>query len=141
MTVKVTHISNAEYVFKLANNLPVFSLTGSGIGYWAIGGNIPRYDAVNSKIHLAQKAYDLLDKKIDAKPDFFCYPNEFKIDMNMIKAFRLENKQLPLMPYTSTNPIRWQPSLSNIKDISYWQACFLSCWWQDSSLPFLIPSD
>ena len=30
---KVTHISNAEYVFKLANNLPVFSLTGSGIGY------------------------------------------------------------------------------------------------------------
>lgn len=28
-----------------------------------------------------------------------------------------------------------------IKDISYWQACFLSCWWQDSSLPFLIPSD
>ena len=92
---KVTHISNAEYVFKLANNLPVFSLTGSGIGYWAIGGNIPRYDAVNSKIHLAQKAYDLLDKKIDAKPDFFCYPNEFKIDMNMIKAFRLENKQLP----------------------------------------------
>ena len=23
------------------------------------------------------------------------------------------------MPYTSTNPIRWQPSLSNIKDISH----------------------
>lgn len=93
---KVTHISNAEYVFKLANNLPVFSLTGSGIGYWAIGGNIPRYDAVNSKIHLAQKAYDLLDKKIDAKPDFFCYPNEFKIDMNMNKGIQAGKQATPL---------------------------------------------
>lgn len=92
---KVTHISNAEYVFKLANTLPVFSLTGTGIGYWAIGGNIPQYDVVNPTINLAQKAYKLLDEKIEAQPDFFCFPNQFKIDMNMIKAFKLENKELP----------------------------------------------
>lgn len=38
----ITYMNNSVYAFSKANpELPVFSLTATAIGYWAIGGYIP----------------------------------------------------------------------------------------------------
>ena len=45
----ITYMNNSVYAFSKANpELPVFSLTATAIGYWAIGGYIPQYDGIGS---------------------------------------------------------------------------------------------
>lgn len=112
----IMHISNAEYAFrKTRSNLPVFSLTGSGIGYWAIGGNIPQYEAVNYNMNMAKKAYKLLDEATDTEPDFYCYPNHFKIDMNLIKEFQLQEKELPDDAQYINDAVTWLDFIQQYK--------------------------
>ncbi len=56
----IVYMDNSKYSFIKANpNMPVFSLTGTGIGYWAIGGYIPQYRPLG--MELAKKAYELLE--------------------------------------------------------------------------------
>ena len=46
----ITYMNNSVYAFSKANpELPVFSLTATAIGYWAIGGYIPQYDGIGKK--------------------------------------------------------------------------------------------
>lgn len=85
---KIAYINNSEYTFQTANpKLPVMSLTGTGIGYWAIGGYVPQYRAIGHEI--AVKAYDLIDKKEWKGPYYSPYKNEMKVDMNMLKKWDL----------------------------------------------------
>lgn len=85
---KIAYINNSEYTFQTANpKLPVISLTGTGVGYWAIGGYVPQYRAIGHEI--AVKAYDLIDRKEWKGPYYSGYENEMRVDMNMLKRWDL----------------------------------------------------
>ena len=46
----ITYMNNSVYAFSKANPLlPVFSMTSTAIGYWAIGGYVPQYEGVGKK--------------------------------------------------------------------------------------------
>lgn len=43
----ITYMNNSAYAFSQANpSLPIFSMTSTAIGYWAIGGYVPQYEGV-----------------------------------------------------------------------------------------------
>ncbi|NVB76654.1 sensor histidine kinase, partial [Bacteroides vulgatus] len=43
----ITYMNNSVYAFSEANPLlPMFSMTSTAIGYWAIGGYVPQYEGV-----------------------------------------------------------------------------------------------
>ena len=43
----ITYMNNSVYAFSKANPLlPMFSMTSTAIGYWAIGGYVPQYEGV-----------------------------------------------------------------------------------------------
>ena len=49
-------MNNSVYAFSKANpSLPVFSMTATAIGYWAIGGYVPQYAGIGQ--NMAEQAY------------------------------------------------------------------------------------
>jgi signal transduction histidine kinase len=92
---QVTYLNNAEYAFKHVNaDFPVFSLTGTGIENWAIGGCVPKYHQIGNE--LAELAYSLIDQPESWKgPVIEQFENEYKIDMNQLKAWNLLNAKQP----------------------------------------------
>lgn len=87
------YISNSEFVFKQANKkIPVFSLTGSSIGSWAIGGYIPKYGGTGKL--LGEKAYQILYKGA-SKAEFIIRPNHYQFDMQKVKELGFNTKMLP----------------------------------------------
>ncbi|MGL4518534.1 MAG: ATP-binding protein [Phocaeicola sp.] len=90
---KIAYINNAEHTFRTANpKLPIISLTGTGVGYWAIGGYVPQYRAIGHE--MALKAFDLIDKKEWKGPYYAKYENEMLVDMNMLQKWNLLHIQL-----------------------------------------------
>ena len=90
---ETVYMNNSVYAFSHANpSLPVFSLTSTGIGYWAIGGYVPQYDKVGQKI--AEKVYQVLDKQQD-KPELTVLPREYKFDVQKLTELGFKDKQLP----------------------------------------------
>lgn len=88
-----TYMNNASIAFIRVNDtIPTFSLTGSAIGYWAIGGFIPQYDGVGSM--LGEKAYQLLDEGKN-QHEFILLPNRYQFDMQKIKELKFEEHNLP----------------------------------------------
>lgn len=94
-TTGASYMNNASYAFQKANpHLPVFSVNGTGIGYWAIGGNIPQYRPLG--FELAEKAYQLLDTdEIWEGPYISGYKNETKLDMKVLKEKGLLSHNIP----------------------------------------------
>lgn len=87
------YINNANIAFERANaKIPVFSLTGTSIGNWAIGGYIPEYDNVNEE--LGKKAYQLLYQH-QTKPEYFILPNKYRFDFHQIENNSWFKKQIP----------------------------------------------
>ncbi|MCI1646978.1 MAG: HAMP domain-containing histidine kinase [Bacteroides sp.] len=87
------YINNANIAFEQANpTIPVFSLTGTSISNWAIGGYIPQYDGVG-KI-LGEKAYKLLSHKKD-HPEYITLPNQYKFDAQKLEKLKLSENKLP----------------------------------------------
>ncbi|MGL4853529.1 MAG: ATP-binding protein [Phocaeicola sp.] len=86
---KIAYINNSEHLFKAANpELPIISLTGTGIGYWAIAGSVPQYRVIGHEI--AEKAHALIDNKREwMGPVYASYKNEMRVDMNMLKKWNL----------------------------------------------------
>ena len=92
----VTYMSNAVYAMTSANpSLPVFSLTSTGIGYWAIGGYVPDYPTVGPD--MAQKAFQLLDKNLEGskEPTVHMSKNQYTFDVKELDKFGFESKKLP----------------------------------------------
>lgn len=92
----VIYLNNADYLFKEANpKLPVFSLTSTGMGYWCIGGASPVYDdKVGEKV--AQYIYNYVDlRRVDMPVDYYCYPNEYVIDIKSLKDHGFSRKMIP----------------------------------------------
>lgn len=92
----VTYMNNAVYAMTSANpKLPVFSLTYTGIGYWAIGGYVPDYVTVGPS--MAQRAYQLLDKNQKGNPDPYIYvsKNQYTFDVKELAKRGFRFKMLP----------------------------------------------
>lgn len=101
----ITYMNNSVYAFSNANpTLPVFSLTSTAIGYWAIGGYVPQYDGIGIK--LGEKAYRILDKGNNEPNEFIILPNEYKFDAQKLEELGLQAKVLP----PNSNVINKTPS-------------------------------
>lgn len=91
---KMTYINNSVYAFSHTNpTLPVFSLTATGIGYWAIGGYVPDYEDIGLK--MGEKAYRILDLKENPEPELNTLPCRYVFDAKVLKELGFENKELP----------------------------------------------
>ena len=100
----ITYINNSVYAFSKANPLlPVFSLTSTAIGYWAIGGYVPQYEGVGQS--MGEYAYRFLDQKETDISSINILPNRYKFDAKKLKEWGFENKKLPVNSMVINQPI------------------------------------
>lgn len=94
-TTGASYMNNASYAFQKANpELPVFSVSGTAIGYWAIGGNVPQYRPLG--IELAEKAIQLMETPEKwGGPYIESYNNETKLDMEILREKNLLSQKIP----------------------------------------------
>lgn len=87
-------IDNAYYAFKAVNNqLPVFTMTSTGLGYWAIGGYTPIYDNIPER--LVRKAYQILNSSTEVGQELTCLPETYRFDYNKLTRYHLDKVSLP----------------------------------------------
>mgnify|MGYP001529522734 FL=1 len=100
----ITYMNNSVYAFSKANPLlPVFSLTSTAIGYWAIGGYVPQYEGIAKG--MGEYAYQFLDKRKNDIRSINILPNKYKFDANKLKEWGFEDKKLPINSIVITQPI------------------------------------
>ena len=100
----ITYMNNSVYAFSKANPLlPVFSLTSTAIGYWAIGGYVPQYEGI--AIGMGESAYQFLDKGKNDIRSINILPNKYKFDANKLKEWGFEDKKLPINSIVINQPI------------------------------------
>ena len=100
----ITYMNNSVYAFSKANpSLPVFSMTSTAIGYWAIGGYVPQYEGVGES--MGEYAYRFLDQgKTDISSSNILL-NKYKFDAKKLKEWGFENKKLPISSIIINQPI------------------------------------
>ncbi|WP_300698451.1 HAMP domain-containing sensor histidine kinase [Bacteroides sp.] len=80
---------NATYsMMEAAPNLPVFSITSVGLGYWAIGGIVPAYRPLGRD--MAKQAIDLLENPEQVQNMMEVIPNETIFDEEIIKGNKID---------------------------------------------------
>lgn len=100
----ITYMNNSVYAFSNANPLlPVFSLTSTAIGYWAIGGYVPQYEGIAKG--MGEYAYQFLDKGKNDIRSINILPNKYKFDANKLKEWGFEDKKLPINSIVINQPI------------------------------------
>ena len=100
----ITYMNNSVYAFSKANPLlPVFSLTSTAIGYWAIGGYVPQYEGIAKGT--GEYAYQFLDKGKNDIRSINILPNKYKFDANKLKEWGFEDKKLPINSIVINQPI------------------------------------
>ena len=100
----ITYMNNSVYAFSKANPLlPVFSLTSTAIGYWAIGGDVPQYEGIAKG--MGEYAYQFLDKGKNDIRSINILPNKYKFDANKLKEWGFEDKKLPINSIVINQPI------------------------------------
>lgn len=100
----ITYMNNSVYAFSKANPLlPVFSLTSTAIGYWAIGGYVPQYEGIAKG--MGEYAYQFLDKGKNDIRSIDILPNKYKFDANKLKEWGFEDKKLPINSIVINQPI------------------------------------
>lgn len=100
----ITYMNNSIYAFSKANPLlPVFSLTSTAIGYWAIGGYVPQYEGIAKG--MGEYAYQFLDKGKNDIRSINILPNKYKFDANKLKEWGFEDKKLPINSIVINQPI------------------------------------
>lgn len=100
----ITYMNNSVYAFSKANPLlPVFSLTSTAIGYWAIGGYVPQYEGIVKG--MGEYAYQFLDKGKNDIRSINILPNKYKFDANKLKEWGFEDKKLPINSIVINQPI------------------------------------
>lgn len=92
----VAYLNNADYHFEKANSkVPVFSLTGTSIGYgYCIGGCIPQY-VDNIGETLAEHVYRTIDRKEQMLDNHLQFTNEYRFDRNVMNRFKIDEGLLP----------------------------------------------
>ena len=100
----INYMNNSVYAFSKANPLlPVFSLTSTAIGYWAIGGYVPQYEGIAKG--MGEYAYQFLDKGKNDIRSINILPNKYKFDANKLKEWGFEDKKLPINSIVINQPI------------------------------------
>ena len=100
----ITYMNNSVYAFSKANPLlPVFSLTSTAIGYWAIGGYVPQYEGIAKG--MGEYAYQFLDKGKNDIRSINILPNKYKFYANKLKEWGFEDKKLPINSIVINQPI------------------------------------
>ena len=100
----ITYMNNSVYAFSKANPLlPVFSLTSTAIGYWAIGGYVPQYEGIAKG--MGEYAYQFLDKGKNDIRSINILPNKYKFDANKLKEWGFEDKKLHINSIVINQPI------------------------------------
>ena len=100
----ITYMNNSVYAFSKANpSLPVFSMTATAIGYWAIGGYVPQYAGIGQ--NMAEQAYLFLDKGEENISNIYLLPNKYKFDANKLKEWGFHDKKLPFNSLVINQPI------------------------------------
>lgn len=100
----ITYMNNSVYAFSKANPLlPVFSLTSTAIGYWAIGEYVPQYEGIAKG--MGEYAYQFLDKGKNDIRSINILPNKYKFDANKLKEWGFEDKKLPINSIVINQPI------------------------------------
>ena len=100
----ITYMNNSVYAFSKANPLlPVFSLTSTAIGYWAIGGYVPQYEGIAKG--MGEYAYQFMDKGKNDIRSINILPNKYKFDANKLKEWGFEDKKLPINSIVINQPI------------------------------------
>ena len=100
----ITYMNNSVYAFSKANPLlPVFSLTSTAIGYWAIGGYVPQYEGIAKG--MGEYAYQFLDKGKNDIRSINILPNKYKFDANKLKEWGFEDEKLPINSIVINQPI------------------------------------
>ena len=100
----ITYMNNSVYAFSKANPLlPVFILTSTAIGYWAIGGYVPQYEGIAKG--MGEYAYQFLDKGKNDIRSINILPNKYKFDANKLKEWGFEDKKLPINSIVINQPI------------------------------------
>ena len=90
----ISFIDNAAYAFQNANpNLPVFTITSTGMGYWAIGGYTPVYNNIAEQ--LADKVCEILQSDTPTKQEFASLPLNYRFDNNRLELMGFKDKALP----------------------------------------------
>lgn len=79
---------NATYtMMEAAGDVPTFSITSVGIGYWAVGGVIPSYRALGKD--MAHQAVRLLQGPDSDRVEVEVIPNKIQMDSKIVKDKRL----------------------------------------------------
>lgn len=80
---------NATYtMMEAAGDVPTFSITSVGIGYWAVGGVIPSYRALGKD--MAHQAVRLLQGPDSDRVVVEVIPNKIQMDSKIVKDKRLD---------------------------------------------------
>ena len=80
---------NATYtMMEAAGDVPTFSITSVGIGYWAVGGVIPSYRALGKD--MAHQAVRLLQGLDSDRVEVEVIPNKIQMDSKIVKDKRLD---------------------------------------------------
>ncbi|MBR6285557.1 MAG: HAMP domain-containing histidine kinase [Bacteroidaceae bacterium] len=87
-------MNNGVTYFSRANNIiPMFSFSGSGMGYWTIGGYIPQYED-DGKV-IAERAYREFFNKEEVPTKIVEVPTRLTIDRNLWNTWQLDESILP----------------------------------------------
>lgn len=88
------HMNNGVNSFSRANNtIPMFSFSGSGQGYWTIGGYIPKYK--NDGEYIAERAFHEFFNTEDMPIDIKEISTELIIDKDVWNTWQLDESLLP----------------------------------------------
>jgi len=80
---------NATYtMMEAAGDIPTFSITSVGIGYWAVGGIIPSYRALGKD--MARQAVRLLQGPDSDRVEVEVIPNKVQMDSKIVKEKQLD---------------------------------------------------
>lgn len=87
-------LNRAIYSLMKANKkTPAFSITTTGLGYWAMGGYVPEYTLQGAE--LADKLADILKYKVTSHSNLQFTTSSYKFDAIKLKEFGIKQFQLP----------------------------------------------
>lgn len=87
-------MQNSMYVLKDANpNIPVFTLSTIGLGYWAIGGYMPNYHILGAE--LAKQAVNYLKHKDLNQVGLQVIDGKYRFDIKCLEGKGLDSIALP----------------------------------------------
>lgn len=91
-----TYLSNAVYAFKNVRSyvlLPVFSFSGAGMGYWAIGGYIPWEP--DERKHLSDFFQKDLTTGMAQPAEIHILPRAYVFDESMLNSMEISKNEIP----------------------------------------------